>query len=99
MVTVPGGATYSFHADPVVKDTIAGLYEAVGPCGKVGLIVSQASAGDAPAGQGACVPASGKADPEQVNPIRPLERGADGSIAVTVDGAQVLVHAAAPPAT
>ena len=99
MVTVPGGSTFSFHADPVAKDTIAGLYEAVGPCGKVGLIVSQGSAGDSPAGQGACVPASGNADPEQVNPIRPLQRGADGSIAVTVDGAQVLVHAAAPPAT
>jgi hypothetical protein len=97
MVTVPGGSTFSFHADPVAKDTIAGLYEAMGPCGKVGLIVSQGTAGDSPAGQGACVPASGNADPEQVNPIRPIERGADGSIAVTVGGAQVLVHAAAPP--
>jgi hypothetical protein len=99
MVTVPGGSTFSFHADPVAKETIAGLYEAAGPCGKVGLVVSQGTAGDSPAGQGACVPASGNADPEQVNPIRPIERGADGSIAVTVDGAQVLVRAAAPPAT
>ncbi len=97
-VTPPGGSAFAFHADPVAKDTIAGLYEAGGPCGKVGLIVVQGSTGATPDGQGACVPASGKADPEQVTPIRPIERAGDGTIAVTVDGAQVLVHAAAPPA-
>jgi hypothetical protein len=97
-VTVAGGNVFSFRADPVAAGTIAGLYEAAGPCGKVGLIVAQGSAGQTPAGQGACVPATGGASPEQVNPIRPIERAADGTIAVIVDGAQILVRAAAPPA-
>ncbi len=64
--------------------------------GKVGVIVAQATAGDEPVGQGACVPAAGMASPEQVNPIRPIRRAADGTIAVVVDGAQIAVHAAAP---
>ena len=97
-VTVPGGASFSFHADPVAKDTAAGLYEAVGPCGKVGLIVTQGSSGDTAEAQGACVPSSGMADPEQVNPLFPIERAADGTISVDASGARVLVHAALPPA-
>jgi hypothetical protein len=97
-VTPPGMSAFAFHADPVAKDTIAGLYEATGPCGKVGLIVAQGSTGATPDGQGACVPASGNADPEQVNPIRPIERAGDGTIPVVVDGAQIPVRAAAPPA-
>ena len=98
MVTPAGGAALPFHAALVAAGTIAGLYEATGPCGKVGVIVAQATAGDEPVGQGACVPAAGTASPEQVNPIRPIQRAADGTIAVVVDGAQVAVHAAAPPA-
>jgi hypothetical protein len=96
-VTVAGGPVFSFHADPVTTGTIAGLYEAPGPCGKVGLIVAQGSASEAPVGQGACVPASGGASPEQVNPIHPIERAGDGTIAVEVEGAQLPVHAAAAP--
>jgi hypothetical protein len=98
MVTVSGGSTFTFHAAPVAHGTIAGLYEGAGPCGKVGLIVTQGSAGETPTGQGACVPASGHADPEQVNPIRPIARTADGMIPVVVDGAQVLVHPEPAPA-
>ena len=98
MVTAHGGSTFAFHAVPVATGTIAGIYEAAGPCGKVGLIVAQASAGDAPVGQGACVPPNGNADPEQVNPIRPIARAADGTIPVVVGGARLLVRpAAAPP--
>ncbi len=97
-VTPAGGVALAFHADPVIPGTIAGLYEGGGPCGKVGLIVTQSSAGDEATGQGACVPATGGASPEQVNPIRPIERAADGTIPVLVDGMQSPVHAAAPPA-
>jgi len=96
-VTPAGGPVFSFHALPVAKGTIAGLYEAASPCGKVGLIVAQGSAADEPAGQGACVPATGGASPEQVNPIRPIERAPDGTIAVVVAGAQLPVHAATAP--
>jgi hypothetical protein len=96
-VTPSGGAAFTFHANPVAKDTIAGLYEAAGPCGKVGLIVAQGSSSETPAAQGACVPATGNADPEQVIPVRPIERAGDGTIPVVVGGVQVRVYAAAPP--
>jgi hypothetical protein len=98
MVTVNGKSMFTFHAAPVATGTIAGVYESTGPCGRVGLIVAQASAGQAPVGQGACVPPSGNADPEQVIPIRPIARAADGTIPVVVGGAKVLVHPAAAPA-
>ncbi len=98
MVTPAGGAAFAFHADPVTPGTIAGLYEGAGPCGKVGLIVAQSSAGDEATGQGACVPATGGASPEQVNPIRPIERAADGTIPVVVDGTQSRLKATAAPA-
>jgi hypothetical protein len=97
-VTVAGGSTFTFHADPVAKGTIAGLYEGSGPCGKVGLIVAQGSTAETPVGQGACVPASGHADPEQVTPILPIARAADGTIPVVVAGAQLPVYPAAAPA-
>ena len=97
-VVVASGSTFSFHAAPVVAGTIAGLYEAVGPCGKVGLIVAQGSSAESALGQGACLPAGGLPSAEQVNPIRPIDRGADGTIPVVVDGAQILVRAAAAPA-
>ncbi len=100
--TVVAGATgsFSFHAAPVAAGTIAGLYESTLPCGEVGLIVAQDSSGDAPTGQGACVPSApgGTASTEQVNPIRPITRAADGTIAVSVGTTTTVVHAAAPPA-
>lgn len=98
MVTPAGGVALAFRADPVTPGTIAGLYEGFGPCGKLGLIVAQSSTGDEATGQGACVPATGGASPEQVNPIRPIERAADGTIPVVVDGTQSHVNAAAAPA-
>jgi hypothetical protein len=97
VVTAHGGPTFNFHAAPVATGTIAGVYEVNAPCGKVGLVVAQGSAGEAPTGQGACVPANGNADPEQVIPILPITRGADGTIPVIVGGANFIVHPAAPP--
>jgi hypothetical protein len=98
VVAGPAG-TFSFHAAPVSAGTIAGLYEGADPCGKVGLIVTQNTAGDDPAGQGACVPSvtGGMASNQQVNPIRPLARAADGTIPVMVSGSMALVRAAAAP--
>jgi hypothetical protein len=99
-VVMGAAGTFSFHASPVAQATIAGLYEAQGPCGHVGVIVSQSSSEAAAATQGACLPAVGAAmaSVEQVNPIHPVERATDGSIAVLVGGMQVLVRAAAAPA-
>jgi hypothetical protein len=99
-VVMGDAGTFAFHANPLAAGTIAGLYEAQGPCGHLGVIVSQASPADSPAAQGACLPAvgSGMASVEQVNPIQPLSRASDGSIGVLVNGAQVSVRAAAPPA-
>ena len=99
-VVMGAAGTFSFHANPVAEATIAGLYEAQGPCGHLGVIVSQASPAAAATSQGACLPAvgMGMASVEQVNPIHPVERTTDGSIAVLVSGMQVLVRAAAAPA-
>ena len=99
-VTAGDAGAFPFHAEAVLTNTIAGLYEAAGPCGKVGVIVSQPSATDAPDIQGACLGTvvMGKPSVEQVNPIRPVARMADGTIAVLVDSEQVLVTASAAPA-
>jgi hypothetical protein len=85
----PGDASsYRFHAALVAHATIAGLYEGASTCGKVGLIVSQASSSESPVAQGACISSSGDgmADIHQVNPVAPLERTSDGTIAVQVAG-------------
>jgi hypothetical protein len=97
VVIAHGDSTFTFHAAPVATATIAGVYEVSAPCGKVGLIVAQGSAGEVPVGQGACVPASGNADPEQVNPILPIARAADGTIPVVIGGTKFFVHPAAAP--
>jgi hypothetical protein len=99
-VVMGDGGTFAFHANPVAAQTIAGLYDAQGPCGKVGVIVSQPGPSDAPAIQGACLPAvgTGSGSVEQVNPVRPLERATDGTIAVLAGGAQISVRATAAPA-
>jgi hypothetical protein len=83
------GRSHTFVASPISAGTIAGLYEATQPCGKVGLIVSQSSPTVAPTGQGACIgsPGANGATPvEQVTPLRPLTRAADGTIRVTIAG-------------
>jgi hypothetical protein len=103
-VTPGDGVARSFQAAAVATGTIAGLYEELAaPCGHIGLIVEQPAPGSAPIGQGACIgpgPAPGApAKVLQVNPLEPLVRTSDGTIAVVVAGAseQELVHAAAPP--
>lgn len=85
-----------FRAAAVRETTIAGLYEGMAACGRVGLIVTQPSAAEVPTGQGACV---GPPTAEQVNPLRPIVRAADGTIRVTVGAAaeETVVRAAAPP--
>jgi hypothetical protein len=90
---------YSFHARVTDDRTIAGLYEATSPCGKVGLIITQGSTKDEPTGQGACI-GSGNVDFHQVNPVLPLVRSKDGTIRVVVDGSstEVRVSTAAAPA-
>jgi hypothetical protein len=89
----------TFHAAPVSRASIGGLYEAQAPCGHVGVIVADESPPDPPVVQGACI---GNVDPpsfEQVNPLSPLTRGADGSIRVTIPGSTdvIAVAAAAAP--
>jgi len=81
-------SAYQFRAERVDERTIAGLYEGTSPCGKVGLIVSQSSPEESPVAQGACITSTGDgtADVHQVNPVAPLTRAADGTIAVQVAG-------------
>jgi hypothetical protein len=97
-ITLPDGTSLTFQATRVSDATIAGLYEAAAGCGKIGLIVMQASSQSPSSGQGACVNANARPSVEQVNPIKPLTRGADGSIPVQVAGSTdtVSVRAAAP---
>jgi hypothetical protein len=83
------GGSHAFQAASVDVRTIAGLYEGMSPCGQVGVIVSQATPDEAPASQGACIGAasgSGSIDIHQVNPVAPLVRNSDGTIAVDVAG-------------
>ncbi|HEX3771237.1 MAG TPA: hypothetical protein VHV30_10250 [Polyangiaceae bacterium] len=94
-VVMGDGGTFAFSATPVAAQTIAGLYKAIGPCGTIGVIATQASPGDTPAIQGACLPASGSSmgSVEQVNPVMPIQRATDGTIAVSVGGSTVAVKA------
>jgi hypothetical protein len=73
----------TFHAAAVQEHTIAGLYEGMSPCGKVGLIISQASPEAEPVPQGACI-GNGNVDIHQVNPVVPLTREANGTVMVEV---------------
>lgn len=86
--------SHDFSASPVRKGTIAGLYEGMADCGRIGLIVSQADRDDEPSGQGACVGMGHP--PEQVNPILPIALSGD-EIRVEVGGAESSVRPAGPP--
>lgn len=92
------GESHDFVAQLIAPHTIAGLYEASPDCGRVGLIVTQASAQAEPVGQGACIPDDGS-PVQQVNPLLPLSRAKDGTIAVQLAGAsdEIAVKAAKPP--
>jgi hypothetical protein len=79
--------TRAWRAEPVDPQTLAGLYEGDAPCGKIGLIVSQASPKDAPTGQGACLRVEqARVVVEQVNPVR-LELNEARELFVTVESA------------
>jgi hypothetical protein len=97
------GVRRTFEAAPVQPGTIAGLYETTAACGRVGVIVSQPTADATPVVQGACIGAPTDGNPPatilQVNPIGPLARDADGSIAVQPVGQSepAQVRPAAPP--
>jgi hypothetical protein len=86
----------AFRATMVSERTISGLYEGTSVCGRIGLIVSQATPDTTPVGQGACVGPT----LEQVNPLEPIVRTPDGAIRVTIGAstAEREVRAAAPPA-
>jgi hypothetical protein len=85
-----------FRAPLVSEGTLGGLYEGTAPCGKLSLIVSQPSLAATPEGIGACIGMSGI---EQVDPLMPIARGPDGTIAVSVGDVAnpFAVHAATPP--
>ena len=94
-IDVGDGVPRVFRATVVNERTISGLYEGTSGCGRLGLIVIQATPDSAPVGQGACVgPVL-----EQVNPLEPIVRTADGAIRVTVGSppAEREVRAVAPP--
>jgi hypothetical protein len=86
----PSDEQLPFKLAPIERGTIAGLYEAPGPCGLLGLIVAQSSGEATPIGQGACVGAGSLI--EQVNPIAPLERTAQGTILVGLAGSAEQYH-------
>src|SRR5262245_36745889 len=94
-VDVGVGLPRPFRATLVSERTISGLYEGTAACGRVGLIVTQPTPDSAAAGLGACVgPVL-----EQVNPLEPIMRSADGAIKVTIGNStsEREVRAAAPP--
>jgi len=94
-IDVGDGALRPFRATVVSERTISGLYEGSAGCGRVGLIVIQATPDTPAVGQGACVgPVL-----EQVNPLEPIVRTPDGAIRVTIgtSTAEREVRAAAPP--
>lgn len=100
-LTREGELPAKFSADLVQDGTLAGLYEGMSDCGRVGLIVTQARPKDPARAQGACVGPGHL--PQQVNPILPVTLAADGTIGVELvmdDGKQdARVHAAAGPST
>jgi hypothetical protein len=86
---------HAFHATIVSERTISGLYEGRASCGRLGLIVQQATPDTPAIGQGACVGTT----LEQVNPLDPIVRTDDGAIVVKVGDSpsETEVRAAAPP--
>ena len=79
------GDARSFSASQVHDAPLAGVYDSLGPCGHLGLIIQPSSAGETPAAQGACLKTVNGADlVEQVNPVMPLARSSNGGVAVTV---------------
>lgn len=76
--------TRSVQASKVDPSTLAGLYEGTADCGRVGLIVTQATKSAPPTATGACTSTNGK-PPRQVQPVAPITSEA-GEIRVQVSG-------------
>lgn len=95
-VAPAGEQAHAFHAIAANAGTLFGLYETQAPCGRVGLIVSASDTGDSASAQGACT-GDDPAGDRQVIPIMPLTRASDGTIGVTVDGDEQVLHVS--PAT
>lgn len=84
-LVVPGSEPAAFTAEKVALGMLAGVYDAVAPCGHAGLIVRQPTAAGPPASQGTCLESrSGSTVVEQVNPVMPLMRGADSGISASL---------------
>jgi hypothetical protein len=74
----------AWQAASAAPETLSGVYSGEAACGRVGLIVSQASSDDEATGQGACLKLIDETiNVEQVNPVLPLVRR-DGAILVTI---------------
>lgn len=92
----PGDAR-SFSARPVDNASLAGVYDAFGPCGHLGLIIQPSSPGEPAAAQGACLRVENGAQiVEQVNPVMPLARDANAGVAVTVGAELFILHPLVP---
>jgi hypothetical protein len=72
-----------FVAKLALVDTLAGVYEGMDQCGRVGLIVTQPSQNDVATAQGACVGMGHS--PEAVTALLPIMRENDGSITVQLE--------------
>jgi|GEM_PF-6456152 len=79
-----GDSLRMFNAQPFERATIAGLYEGKAACGRLGLIVTQATARDEPTAQGACVGSAGEPTIQAI-PITPIALE-DGKVAVRTPG-------------
>jgi hypothetical protein len=70
-VQIEADISRGWTAEPTDPRTLAGLYDGVAPCGRLGLIVTQPTVDDEPTGQGACLRfVNGGSFVEQVNPVR-----------------------------
>jgi len=84
----------------VAEASLAGVYDAFGPCGHLGLIIQPNSPGDLPRAQGACLETVDDAEiVEQVNPVMPIARDLNAGVAVTVGDNQTDVFTLHPLAS
>jgi hypothetical protein len=90
----------AFSARMPEPGTVAGVYEAVVPCGRAGLIVLQPAADADPRAQGTCLRReSDAAVVEQVNPVLPVMLDANRGVVVELESApseRFLLHPLTP---
>jgi len=84
-LVIAGSDSAAFSADSVAPGMLAGVYDAVAPCGHAGLVVRPPTAAGPPLAQGTCLDSkSGATLVEQVNPVMPVMRGADSGISASL---------------